>query len=182
VVYIAGEDSAHINFVRGFLAAMKFPSRKAQPYPWDTEERKRYGDGKARALEEARRFLRNEERQQGSRKSLVVVLHDSDGRDPLSIASTIRSTLTKEFPLFPGQRLVVIVPVTETETWIQEVLGGIRNIRMPRIKQETGDRAFEAGYKIGERCRSGEQRMLPTTMLPFCEVVLNSKRDYLGTR
>ena len=120
-VFVAGEDAAHTQLVRGFLAAYGFPGARVQgDLSGLAPVTGRRGDGKAVAIAAAKRAVAAMLRKR-DRNTLLVMVHDLDAEANDALAERLLRTIcedSKEDEAWIRGRTLVLLPAPEAEGWI----------------------------------------------------------------
>lgn len=173
-VYVVGEDAAHTDFVRGFLAAYGYPSKRiGGDLSAPSERAGRRGDGKALVLDDASISAARMSRQRHL-TSLLVVVHDLD----LGEVATLRARLLRQIAnqaevpeSWLRSRSLVLLPEPETEGWIAQMVGESYRPGNGDQKQRLKKRAFEIGREVGRMCFEGQSDGLPEPIRSSCALV-----------
>lgn len=152
------EDLQSWVFARRMLMAMGYDDRKVRlsryRYP-----AKGHGSGEQHVRERYPDELRAYRPRAARTKTTLVVFTDADKRTVQQRRKTLDDTLEKEglAPRGPDERVALLVPKWEIETWIHFFLDGAEvdeNIKYPKYEDHEAD-AAPAAEAFGQHARQG---------------------------
>ena len=173
-VYVAGEDAAHTQLVRGFLRAYNYPSARVQgDLSGLAPVTGRRGDGKAVAIGAAKRAVAEMLRQR-HQNTLLVLVHDLDAEIPDALAERLLRTIcegAKRDADWILDRTLILLPEPEAEGWIAALFDVEYRSDRPGEKIALKKRAYEAGQAMGKTCLKGRSAELPEGIRAACAAV-----------
>lgn len=173
-VYVAGEDAAHTELVRGFLAAYGYPNTRVQgDLSGLAPVTGRRGDGKAVAIGAAKKAVAEMLRKR-HQNTLLVLVHDLDTEHHDALSERLFRTICeglKADEAWVRERFLILLPAPEAEGWIAALFDDEYRSDRPGEKSALKKRAFEAGKAMGKTCLRGRSAELPEGIRSSCAEV-----------